>query len=86
LYRVKEVKALSGYRLYLKFEDDTSGEVDLSDRIFGPVFEPLKDVKMFARVQIDEFGAVCWPSGADLAPDALYKTISEGVQADRQTK
>jgi hypothetical protein len=86
LYRVKDVKALSGYRLYLEFEDGVSGEVDLSDRIFGPVFEPLKDEKMFARVEIDEFGAVCWPNGADLAPDALYKTLREGLLADRQTK
>jgi Protein of unknown function (DUF2442) len=39
------------------------------------MFEPLRDQAMFARVTVDDFGAVCWPNGADLAPDALYRTI-----------
>jgi hypothetical protein len=49
--------------------------VSLKDRLFGPVFEPLKDPKLFSRVTIDEFGAVSWPNGADLAPDALYEKL-----------
>jgi hypothetical protein len=28
---------------------------------------------MFARVSLDEFGVPCWPNGADIAPDALYR-------------
>jgi hypothetical protein len=70
------VKPLPGYRLHVAFSDGVEGEVDLSDRLFGPVFEPLKDPAVFGLVSIDEFGVVCWPNGADLAPDALYETLA----------
>lgn len=70
-----KLEAREPYRLFLEFSDGLSGEVDLSSRLFGPVFEPLRDPAFFARVSIDEFGAPCWPNGADLAPDGLYETL-----------
>ncbi|MGB6000271.1 MAG: DUF2442 domain-containing protein [Thermoanaerobaculia bacterium] len=45
----------------------------------GPVFEPLRDPDYFAQVSIDEFGVICWPNGADLAPDALYRRLKGPV-------
>ncbi len=78
--RIVRVSAGPGYTLQVLFDDGTGGEVDLSARLFGPVFEPLRDPLMFARVRADEYGAVCWPNGADLAPDALYRTISWQVE------
>jgi len=76
MYRVKRVRPQEGYRLFVEFEDGVQGEVDLSDRLFGPVFEPLRDLGFFAEVTVDEYGAVCWPNGADLAPDALYMQLA----------
>jgi hypothetical protein len=73
--RIKRVEPLPNYRLLVVFDDGVSGEVDLSERLFGPMFEPLRDSEAFARVELDEFGAPCWPNGADLAPDALYLQI-----------
>jgi len=73
--RAIRVEKLSGYRLRVGFEDGVSGEVDLSDRLFGPVFEPLKEEALFSQVGIDEFGVICWPNGADLAPDALHAKL-----------
>jgi Protein of unknown function (DUF2442) len=69
------VKAEVDWKLEIAFSDGTRGTVSLKDRLFGPVFEPLKDPKLFAQVTVDEFGAVCWPNGADLAPDALYAKL-----------
>jgi hypothetical protein len=80
--RIVRVSAGPGYTLQVLFDDGSSGEVDLSARLFGPVFEPLRDPLVFARVRVDEYGAVCWPNGADLAPDALYRTISSPVEPD----
>ena len=77
MHRVIRVKPLPAYRLFVEFADGVKGEVDLSNRLFGPIFEPLKDLDFFAQAVIDEFGVICWPNGADLAPDALHETIAE---------
>ena len=69
------VKALENYNLEVHFDDGTRGVVSLQDRLFGPVFEPLIDPEFFRQATVDEFGAVCWPNGADLAPDALYERV-----------
>jgi hypothetical protein len=79
MYRVVRVSAGEGYRLDLEFADGLRGTVDVSSRLFGPMFEPLRDLAVFSQVRVDEFGAVCWPNGADLAPDALYLTISSAA-------
>ncbi|AXY44108.1 DUF2442 domain-containing protein [Halomonas sp. JS92-SW72] len=78
-YKVTYVEALCDYRLRVVFADGSSGVVSLKDRLFGPVFEPLRDPALFFLVTIDEFGVVCWPNGADLAPDALYKQIEKAA-------
>jgi len=77
--RVAKVEALDNYRLFIEFSDGVKGTVNLADRLFGAVFQPLKDPAFFAQVGLDEFGAVCWPNGADLAPDALYRRITTGT-------
>jgi hypothetical protein len=74
--RVVTVVVRDDYRLDVEFSDGLRGEVSLKDRLFGPLFVPLRDPALFAQAAVDEFGAVCWPNGADLAPDALYKQIA----------
>ena len=77
--KVVSVEPREGYRLFVQFDDGVGGEVDLADRLFGPVFEPLREREQFTRVGIDEFGAVCWPNGADLAPDALHARLNRST-------
>jgi len=74
--KLKRVIARPDYRLELLFEDGLSGLVDIKHRLFGPVFAPLLDPELFARVSIDAYGAIVWPNGADLDPDALISRIS----------
>jgi hypothetical protein len=74
-YRVIEVFPLNDFRLQVRFQDGTHGTISLKDELWGPVFEPLRDPEFFAKVKIDEHGAICWPNGADLAPDALYDDL-----------
>jgi hypothetical protein len=71
MQRVISVQALEHAQLSVEFDDGTRGVVSLADRLFGPVFEPLHDPEFFQQVFDDEFGAIAWPNGADLAPDAL---------------
>ena len=78
--RITSVKALDGYRLAVSFDDGVEGIIEMRDRLFGPVFEPLKDLTQFQQVFIDEFGAIAWPNGADLAPDALHERLSKAPE------
>ena len=64
-------------RLRVLFSDGMSGEVDLSDRLRGPMFEPLKDPEFFKQVRVDgPSGTVMWPNGADIAPDVIHEELS----------
>lgn len=78
---VLEVRPLSGYRLYLRFEDGADGEVDISSFVsFRGVFEPLREPTEFRRVRVDpDLGTIVWPNGADLDPDVLYAAVTGQV-------
>jgi uncharacterized protein DUF2442 len=74
--RVVKVAPLPKYRLHVEFDDGVAGTIDLSDELDGEVFRPLRDEAMFRQVTVDEFGAVCWPNGTDLAPDAMHSELA----------
>jgi hypothetical protein len=75
---IVEARPAGGYKLYLRFDDGVTGEVDLSTLIkFDGVFEPLRDVRELAKVRIDpDLGTVAWPNGADLDADVLYAVVT----------
>ncbi len=78
-WRVIEVHTLPGYRLFVRFIDDTTGEVDLSRLVMSDsagIFSALRDPALFAQVYL-EYGAVMWPGEIDLAPDAMYDEIKK---------
>lgn len=65
--------------LRLTFADGLSAEVEVLDRMRGPVFDQARTPSGFAAVAVDtESGTVTWPGGADLAPDTLYHRASTG--------
>jgi len=76
---VVQVRATGGHRLWLRFEDGLEGELDFGQALsFDGVFAALRDEQEFARVRVDpELGTIVWPSGADLAPEELYRRLSE---------
>ncbi|HEY7951537.1 MAG TPA: DUF2442 domain-containing protein [Solirubrobacteraceae bacterium] len=70
--------------LVLTFADGLTGEVDVLDRMRGPVFDEARTPQGFAEVRVDpELGTVAWPGGADLAPDTLYERVRTGLWPDR---
>lgn len=73
LPRVVTAEPLEGSRLHLTFTDGAVREVDLSDRLWGPMAEPLRDPDYFRQVRVDPgLGTVVWPNGFDLDPDVLH--------------
>lgn len=74
--KVIDVRALHDYRLWLRFDDGTQGEIDVSDLAGRGVCEAWADPEVFRQVSVDESGAVVWPGDIDLCPDALYLRLT----------
>jgi hypothetical protein len=76
---ITEVEVVRHGVLRLTFADGLCGDVDVLDRIWGPVFEDARTPSGFAKVRVDpEAGTVVWPGDADLAPDTLYVRVKTG--------
>lgn len=75
LQEISEFRVEPRYRVWVRFTDGVEGSVDLSALIGHGVFAPLIDQRLFASAGIDEFGALCWSNGADLAPDAMHAAL-----------
>ena len=74
--RVLDARHAGNYKIWLRFADGLEGTIDVSDVLWGPVFEPLKDVTEFAKLYADpECKTVVWPNGADLAPESLHERL-----------
>ena len=78
-WKVAQVEVQDGFVLQVTFRDGVRGTVDMKPLLVRPdlvgtVFEPLRDPAFFSRAFVDH-GAVTWPNGADLAPDALRNAI-----------
>ena len=83
-WRVASVEALPGYRLRVRFLDGLEGVVDMSALIASPnagVFAALANSEVFNRAFI-ALGAVCWPGGLDIAPDAIHAGIKASARRE----
>jgi hypothetical protein len=70
--------------LRLTFADGLSAQLNVLDRMQGPVFAQARTPDGFAKVTVDaETGTVVWPGGADLAPDTLYVRARTGAWPDQ---
>ncbi|HZL99961.1 MAG TPA: DUF2442 domain-containing protein, partial [Planctomycetota bacterium] len=60
--RLTDARYVDGYRIELTFDDGTCGVIDLEDRLWGQVFEPLKDLTRFKAFKLDlEGSTIVWP-------------------------
>ena len=80
-----EVKVTGPHRMWLRFDDGSDGEVDMSRDEWRGVFEPLRDPEYFAQVRVDhEIGTIAWPNGADIAPETLHAWARGPATPERQ--
>jgi Protein of unknown function (DUF2442) len=71
--RIVSVDVPGDFIIRVTFDDGLVREVDLEDRLWGPMFESLRNPARFRQVFVDpELGTVVWPNGADLDPDVLH--------------
>lgn len=71
-----DARPAGSFRVWLRFSDGRTGEIDLRDALWGPVFLPLQDPAEFAKLRYDaETETIVWPNGADFAPEFLYDRL-----------
>lgn len=80
--KIVEVQPLNGYRIWVRFSDDTQGEIDLSDLAGHGVFSAWADQNVFSAVRVDTSGGIEWPGEIDMCPDALYLRLSGKTAED----
>ncbi len=72
ILKVTGVKAIENYQLVLTFSTGEKKLYDVKPLLEFPVYQPLKDEKVFCDVQVD-FETVTWCNGEiDIAPETLY--------------
>ncbi|MFH1924097.1 MAG: DUF2442 domain-containing protein [Planctomycetota bacterium] len=82
MLEVATAEYVEGYQIRLRFNNGEAGVVDLKDCLWGPMFEPLRDVSLFKRFTVSEvLHTLCWENDADLAPEFLYDKIVEQSRA-----
>ena len=70
---IQEAQYLQDYKVKIKFTDGKIGIVDLQNELYGTVFKPLKNKKLFSTLKVDkDLETIVWDNGADLAPEYLY--------------
>ena len=74
--RPVEVKALPNFRIWLRYDDGTTGEVDLSDLVGRGVFKAWDDITFFNSVRLGSHGAIEWGADIDICPDAMYLRLT----------
>jgi hypothetical protein len=77
-----EVKPLPDYRLYLRYADGVTGEVDLSSLVGQGVFHLWNDVKAFEDVSVGSGGELRWSDDVDICADALYMQLTGKTPAE----
>ena len=80
VWSIVRFKLLANYQIEVSFADGTAGVADLAPRLsqgpMGDGFDALRNEALFAKAYL-EHGALTWPGGIDLAPDAMYQRIRE---------
>ncbi|PKO23521.1 MAG: DUF2442 domain-containing protein [Chloroflexi bacterium HGW-Chloroflexi-1] len=77
MFRPVSVRALPGYKLWVKYSDGVEGEANLSHLVGKGVFSLWNDYDAFQKVYIGEHGEIAWSEEIDLCPDAMYMKITD---------
>ncbi|EIC19679.1 DUF2442 domain-containing protein [Thiorhodovibrio frisius] len=68
----KRVRHLRDYVIFLEFDNDEKGQLDMKPFLNFGVFRKLQDPELFVQVRV-AFDTVEWPNGVDLDPAFVYE-------------
>ncbi|MDI6770810.1 MAG: DUF2442 domain-containing protein [Anaerolineales bacterium] len=74
--RILVVRPLDNYRIWLKFADQSAGNVDLSHLAGKGVFASWNNYENFKKVTIENGRRLVWPDEIDIDADSLYLKLT----------
>lgn len=70
---VVDFSSVGDYILKVRFDDGVERTIDFEPILLGPLFGPLRDLRLFRQARVDrDLGTIVWPTGADIDPGVLY--------------
>lgn len=75
--RVKDLKVLQDYKIWLKFEDGEEKTINFRPFLTKGFSTELLDYDKFSRVFIEQGGGLAWENGYDFCPNYLKQLQSE---------
>lgn len=76
MFRPVEIKALTDYKIWIRYSDGIQGEVDLSHLAGKSLFSLWNDYNAFLDVHIGSDGQIAWSDKIDICPDSIYMKIT----------
>jgi Protein of unknown function (DUF2442) len=73
---VIEARYIKNHKVWLKFNDGSAGELDLSQELQANIFKPLQDVSYFKQFTLQGH-TLSWENGADFAPEFLKALLEK---------
>ncbi len=70
-----DARYVRDFTIWAKFANRSKGEIDLADELWSSVLDALRHVNYFRNFSLAEYGTICWPNGADIAPEFLYEKV-----------
>jgi len=74
--KILEARSLDGYKIWLKFDDGISGEVDLSHLAGKGVFALWNNYENFKNVSVEENRRLAWSDEIDIDAASLYMKLT----------
>lgn len=77
--KIVELKPLANFRLWVRYDDGSQGEVDFVDLAGRGVFSAWEKVGAFESVTIGPHGELVWRDEIEICGDAVYMRLTGKV-------
>ena len=74
--RILEARPQENFKIWLKFADHSTGNVDLSHLVGKGVFASWNNYENFKNVTIENGRRLVWPDEIDIDADSLYLRLT----------
>jgi hypothetical protein len=74
--KILEARPLNDYKIWLKFTDQSNGNVDLSHLAGKGVFASWNKYDNFKNITIENGRRLVWPDEIDIDADSLYLKLT----------